>query len=144
MALLDKFRKKRKKQTPEKKETEKKAALEQNKGLKKSKELTKAEISGKNPAWVYKIIKEPLISEKASFLAEKSKYIFRVSPKANKTEVKKAVQLLYGVTVKKVHMIWAAAKKRRVGRHQGWRKGLKKGFKKAIISLKQGEKIEIQ
>ena len=92
---------------------------------------------------IYQIIKEPHITEKAGTLSEKNKYVFKVYPKANKVEVKKAIESLYGVKVRKVHMVHTAPKKRRLGRHQGWRQGLKKGFKKAIVSLKEGDKIEL-
>lgn len=91
----------------------------------------------------YQIIKEPHITEKANFLAEQNKYVFKVFKQANKVEVKKAVEVLYGVKVERVHMIHLAAKRRRLGRHEGWRQGLKKGFKKAIVTLKQGDKIEL-
>ena len=91
----------------------------------------------------YQVIKEPHITEKATDLIEQNKYVFKVFQKANKVEIKKAVKALYGAEVEKVNMIHTAPKKRRVGRHQGWRKGLKKGYKKAVVTLKQGEKIEI-
>lgn len=91
----------------------------------------------------YQIIKEPHITEKASFLAEQNKYVFKVFKQANKVEVKKAVEVLYGVKVESVNMIHLAAKRRRLGRHEGWRQGLKKGFKKAVVTLKQGDKIEL-
>jgi len=92
---------------------------------------------------IYKIIKEPHITEKAGILADQNKYVFKVYPRANKVEVKKAIEALYRVKVDKVHMVHSAPKKRRLGRHQGWRQGLKKGFKKAIVSLKKGDKIEL-
>ena len=91
----------------------------------------------------YQVIKEPHITEKANFLAEQDKYVFKVFKQANKTEVKKAIEALYGVKVERVHMIHSAAKRRRLGRHEGWRQGLKKGFKKAIVTLRQGDKIEL-
>ncbi|MBU1289669.1 50S ribosomal protein L23 [Patescibacteria group bacterium] len=91
----------------------------------------------------YRVIKEPHITEKASYLGEQNKYAFKIYPKANKSEVKKAVEALYGTKVEKVNIIHSAPKKRRVGRSEGWRGGLKKGFKKAIVTLKKGEKIEI-
>jgi len=91
----------------------------------------------------YQIIKEPHITEKANFLAEQNKYVFKVFKQANKVEVKKAVEVLYGVKVERVNMIHLAAKRRRLGRHEGWRQGLKKGFKKAVVTLKQGDKIEL-
>ena len=91
----------------------------------------------------YRIIERPHITEKAGFLSEENKYVFRVFPKANKSEIKKVVQFLYGVKVEKVHIIHSAPKKRRLGKSQGFRHGLKKGFKKAIVTLKEGEKIDL-
>jgi len=91
----------------------------------------------------YRLIREPQITEKATFLANQNKYIFKVSPQANKTEIKKTVEALYRVKVIKVHLVHTPAKKRRLGRVQGWRGGLKKGFKKVIVTLASGEKIEL-
>jgi len=100
-------------------------------------------ISKTKNAQIYQVIKEPQITEKAGILTEQNKYVFKVYPKANKIEVKKAIEILYGVKVEKVHMVHTAPKKRRLGRHQGWRQGLKKGFKKTIVTLKEGDKIEL-
>lgn len=91
----------------------------------------------------YRIVQRPHITEKATLLAEKGKYVFRVSRSANKPEIKKAIESLYEVKVNRVHLIHVAAKQRRLGRSQGWQGGLKKGFKKAIVSLAPGEKIEL-
>ncbi|MFH1671489.1 MAG: 50S ribosomal protein L23 [Candidatus Portnoybacteria bacterium] len=91
----------------------------------------------------YRIIQRPHITEKAGFLAEKNKYVFRVFPRANKTEVKKVIESIYGVKITNVRMAHSAPKKRRLGRSQGFRHGLKKGFKKAIVTLKQGDKIDL-
>lgn len=85
------------------------------------------------------LLLSPQVTEKATELAEKNQYIFKVLPSANKTEVKKAVESLYGVEVTAVRMIKVPSKKRRLGQHQGW----KKGYKKAIIKVKEGQKIEL-
>ncbi len=136
MALLDRFKKKEKKE---------KKPIKQGPVLDKKEEKPKAVKKNvrKTPAGVYQIIREPHITEKATWLVDQNKYVFKVYPKANKVEVKKAIEALYGVKVEKVHMIHSAPKRRRLGRYQGWRGGLKKGFKKAIVTLKQGEKIEL-
>ena len=136
MALLDRFKKKEKKE---------KKPIKQGPVLEKKEEKPKAVKKNvrKTPAGVYQIIREPHITEKATWLVDQNKYVFKVYPKANKVEVKKAIEALYGVKVEKVHMIHSAPKRRRLGRYQGWRGGLKKGFKKAIVTLKQGEKIEL-
>jgi len=136
MALLDRFKKKEKKE---------KKPIKEGPVLDKKEEKPKAVKKNvrKTPAGVYQIIREPHITEKATWLVDQNKYVFKVYPKANKVEVKKAIEALYGVKVEKVHMIHSAPKRRRLGRYQGWRGGLKKGFKKAIVTLKQGEKIEL-
>jgi large subunit ribosomal protein L23 len=139
MALLDRFKKKTKKPEVEKIEKEK----PEEKPKKEEPDKEKPQISKRQTVQAYQIIKEPHITEKATFLTNQDKYVFKVSRRANKTEVKKAVEALYGVKVEKVHMIHSAPKKRRLGRHEGWRQGLKRGFKKAIVTLKKGEKIEL-
>ncbi len=143
MALLDKFKKKIKKEKIQRREKPSK----KEKGIIDQKEVSKKEklqkVIGKKVPGAYRIIKEPHITEKAGFLADQDKYVFKVYPKANKVEIKKIIEALYGVKVKKVHLIHSAPKKRRLGRSEGWRHGLKKGFKKAIITLAKGEKIEL-
>lgn len=143
MALLDRFKKKTKKeevQQIEKPKEKEKEEVGQKEKLKKEKPQ---KFIGKKVPQAYRIIKEPHITEKASFLADQNKYVFRVSSKANKVEIKKVIEALYGVKVEKVNLIHSAPKKRRLGRTEGWRHGLKRGFKKAIITLAQGEKIEL-
>ena len=85
------------------------------------------------------ILKAPHITEKATNLAEKNQYVFRVWQKANKNEIKKAIENLYKVKVMDVKIINVPAKRRRLGRISGW----KKGFKKAIVRIKEGQKIEV-
>lgn len=87
----------------------------------------------------YEAVKEPHISEKASYLAEKNQYIFDVSPNYNKQEIKKSVEGIYGVDVLSVNIVKIPAKKRRIGRQEGFRKCVKK----AIVKIKEGQKIEI-
>ncbi|HOK35116.1 MAG TPA: 50S ribosomal protein L23 [Candidatus Pacearchaeota archaeon] len=86
----------------------------------------------------YRILKEPIISEKGTNLANQNKYIFKVFPEANKVEIQKAIEDIYKVKVKKVNIVNVRKKRKRVGRQEGW----KPGYKKAIISLEEGEKIE--
>jgi len=90
----------------------------------------------------YQIIKEPSVTEKAIDLNKNNQYVFKVYPSANKTEIKKAVELLYKVTVTKVRTIHMPPKRRRLGRREGWQKGLKRGYRKAVVTLKGGDKIE--
>ncbi|TSC90652.1 MAG: large subunit ribosomal protein L23 [Parcubacteria group bacterium Gr01-1014_2] len=93
---------------------------------------------GKDPK-LYKIVEKPIVTEKAVNLSKGNKYVFRVFPKTNKVEVKKAIEKLYEVKVKNIRIINTVPKKRQVGRFEGWRPG----FKKAIITLEKGYRIEI-
>lgn len=137
MAFLDRFKKSNKKK--EKSPAKAEQLAEQNKPeVKLSSKADKKVVPQ-----VYQIIKEPHITEKAGFLTDQNKYVFKVYPQANKKEVGKAIESLYKVKVEKVNIIHSAAKRRRLGRHQGWRGGLKKGFKKAVVTLKSGDKIEL-
>lgn len=87
----------------------------------------------------YKILKEPHISEKATILSDENKYIFKIYPRANKVEAKKAIEDVYGVKVKDVNII-NVHRKRRILRGM---EGFKTGYKKAIVTLEKGQKIEI-
>ena len=85
------------------------------------------------------VLISPHITEKATDLAQKNQYVFKVFPKANKTEIKKAIEDLYKVEVLDVKIINVPKKRRRLGRISGW----KKGYKKAIVKIKEGQKIEV-
>jgi large subunit ribosomal protein L23 len=87
----------------------------------------------------YQIILRPIITEKGGLLEGYGQYLFKVTKNANKVEIKKAVEKLYKVKVNKVNVISVPSKFRRVGEHEG----RKPGFKKAIVTLKKGDKIEI-
>jgi len=87
----------------------------------------------------YRILSAPHISEKATNLSEKNKYMFKVKPKANKIEIKKAIKDVYGVEAVAIKIINVHRKKRRLGRQIGWRKG----YKKAIVKVREGQKIEL-
>jgi len=90
-------------------------------------------------ASVYGIVSQPHISEKSTDLGQLDKYTFEVATTANKHQVKQAIQTIYNVDVVSVNIINIHPKKRRFGRSEGF----KKGFKKAIVSVKEGQKIEI-
>ena len=79
------------------------------------------------------------IAEKATNLAKEGQYVFKVFQKTSKQEVKKAIKEIYNVDILKVRIIKTPKKKRRLGRTFGW----KEGYKKAIITLKKGQEIEI-
>lgn len=88
-------------------------------------------------AWYFLI--RPWITEKSHFLMSNNEYVFKVSKKANKNQIAKAIEDLYKVKVKKVRIINIPSKKRIYGR----KIGKKVGYKKAIIKLKKGDKIEL-
>ena len=85
-----------------------------------------------------KIIKNPRITEKASFNAEQNVYTFDVTENANKTEIKKAIFSLYKVHPVKVNILRVQDKQ---VMSKG-KKGVKSGGKKALVYLKAGDKIE--
>ncbi|MBU4422022.1 50S ribosomal protein L23 [Patescibacteria group bacterium] len=88
---------------------------------------------------VYRVLVKPLITEKVSDMAVLGKYSFQIKPKANKIMVKKAISALYNVKVRDVRIINVVGKSVRYGRHTGKRSD----WKKAIVTLAPGEKLEI-
>lgn len=138
MALRDLFKKKNK---PEE-EARKKAdaeLIDKKKETKKSKKEEKpVKKSKKGKAQHFNVIKAPYITEKAIELAEKNQYVFKVFPGVNKTEIKKAIKEIYNVEVEGVRLVKVPPRKRRIGRVSGW----KPGFKKAIVNIAKGQKIE--
>lgn len=85
------------------------------------------------------IIKHLMRTEKGSLLLTNNKYIFRVDKSANKIEVKKAVEDIYKVKVDNVHVMNVKGKRKRVR----YREGMTSSWKKAIVTLKPENKIEI-
>ncbi len=142
MALLDFLKNKKEKEKAKKvvqTKTVKALVAENSDNLeekKARKEVVKNDVAGK---FSYTIVKEPHISEKATILSEKSKYTFKVYSNANKPEIKKAVEGIYGVSVLQVNIMKSPKKKRRLGKTQGY----KKAFTKAVVTIKEGQKIEI-
>lgn len=85
------------------------------------------------------IIMQPIISEKMEYLGEvQRKYAFRVNPRANKIEIKGAIEAIYKVTVTDVNVLNRQGKKRRVR----YTEGRRSSWKKAIVTLKEGDTIE--
>lgn len=90
---------------------------------------------------IYDFIQTVRLTEKATLLAEKeNKYVFRVSPTANKIQIKAAVEHLFGKKVLSVNTANYAGKKKRERRADF---GRKPHWKKAIVTLKEGDKIEL-
>lgn len=85
------------------------------------------------------IIKAPVITEKSQLAKEEGKYTFKVDPKANKIEIKSAIEKIFHVKVKSIRTINEKPKKRRVGRYTG----LTNRSKKAIVTLEDGQTIDL-
>ena len=85
------------------------------------------------------IIKAPIITEKSANLAADEKtYVFKVDVKANKSQIKDAIEKIINVKVEKVNTINVHPKKKRVGRYTG----MTNKYKKAIVTLANGNKID--
>ena len=87
----------------------------------------------------YKIIRQPIVTEKATKLSEYNKVVFEVAYKSNKNEIKGAVEKLFSVKVKSVNIINIKGK---VKRFKGVL-GKRNDIKKAIITLEEGNTIDI-
>lgn len=85
------------------------------------------------------VIIAPVITEKSAMNAEKNIYTFKVNKKANKTQIKQAIEAAFNVHVLNVNTLNTKPKAKRVGRHEGQTKT----YKKAMITLKDGESIEL-
>lgn len=85
------------------------------------------------------LLKQVWITEKAVNMSGFGKYIFMVSRKANKSEIKKAIESIYKVKVAGVNVINVAGKSKRLGRSVG----KTPAYKKAIVTLKEGHKIDV-
>jgi len=90
------------------------------------------------------IIIKPIVTEKQTAITEKlgTRYGFRVSPDANKLEIKKAIEDMYNVTVVDVNTMKYAGKRKSRYTKSGVISGKTASFKKAIITLKEGETID--
>ena len=88
---------------------------------------------------VYQVLRRPLITEKTSQLQALGKYAFEVADEANKNQIKEAVEKSFKVDVIAVNIISVPSKQRRLGRQQV----LTSPWKKAIVTLKAGDKIEL-
>ena len=86
---------------------------------------------------LYQVLRRPLITEKSTALQAQGKYAFEVAVEANKLQVKQAVEKAFKVNVSAVNVITVPGKTRRVGRRQVQTQP----WKKAIVTIKPGEKI---
>lgn len=88
---------------------------------------------------IYEVIKGPLVTEKSTNLkADQNKVVFKVDRKANKHEIKTAIEQIFKVKVTDVRTMIVQGKKKRYGRRFGQRPD----WKKAIVTLKQGDTID--
>ena len=132
MAILDKIKK-----TLKSEEEDSSATREQRE--RSSRRMTAKSEKRVSGALLHGIVKNPRITEKASLLQSKNQYVFEVDLKACKPEIKKAIESIFKVHVVKINTINVLGRQVRVGRHEG----KSADFKKAIITLMEGEKIDI-
>jgi large subunit ribosomal protein L23 len=91
------------------------------------------------PIHPYQVIVRPLITEKATILASENKYVFEVNRRANKPQIRAAVEIAFKVRVHKVNTLNVRGKMRTVGRHRTQTRS----WKKAIVTLVEGDKIQL-
>ena len=133
MGFFDKFKKGKQETAPEKIE-EQKADVKSETTPAASKKPAVPVIRGLDGA---DLLLKPLLSEKAMMLASSGRYVFMVRANAKKPEIKKSVQRIYNVHVEDVKIVNLPSKKRRTGAQFG----RTSAHKKAIVVLKEGEKI---
>ena len=85
------------------------------------------------------IIRRPIISQRTMDLLAENKYTFEVDLKATKPQIREAVEQIFNVDVEKVNTMRVRGKKRRMGRSEGKRPD----WKKAIVTVKEGQRIEL-
>ena len=88
---------------------------------------------------ILEILRKPLLTEKGTLLQEQNKYMFHVSPKANKPQIREAVEKAFDVKVVAVNVTMVRGKTKRRGIR--WVKT--SGWKKAIVTLQPGQKIPV-
>lgn len=87
---------------------------------------------------LWEVLRKPIVTEKSTVLQEQNKYVFAVATEANKAQIKQAVEKAFDVTVKSVNVMTVHGKMRRMGRHAGHQSD----WKKAVVTLLPGQKIE--
>lgn len=90
------------------------------------------------------VLIKPILTEKANAQQEKLKrYAFKVSRKANKLEIKKAVEDFYGVSVTEVNTLVSPGKNKTKFTKAGFVKGVRPAYKKALVTLAEGDTIDL-
>lgn len=92
-----------------------------------------------NPRDLADLVLRPIVTEKATLLLEQNKYVFEVILKANKPEIKAAIESLFNVKVTAVNTTRPPRKKRRVGKFSGY----KPQYKRAVVTLAAGDSITL-
>lgn len=131
-----------KKAAEEKKTAAKKSAKEKApKAEKKNSEVAAESKASKDATpWHFSLIHEPVVTEKASLVSgDRNRVVFRVARTASKTEIKEAIEKVFGVKVAAVRTVNLMGKVKRTTRGAGRRAS----FKKAYITLKEGETINL-
>jgi large subunit ribosomal protein L23 len=85
------------------------------------------------------VLLAPVVSEKSYSLIDDRKYSFKIHPDAHKTQVRQAVEELFDVKVERVNIVKVQSKPKR----RGAKKGIRPGWKKAIVQVAEGQTIEI-
>lgn len=129
MVLFNKFLKRKPAEKREKGEEKKEGAVAEETASKKI----------KSASYKTGILLSSLVTEKTTLGNQKGKYAFTAAKSANKIEIKKAVESKYGVKVVKVNVLNTKPRSVKLGRIEG----VKPGYKKAIVTLKEGDKIEV-
>lgn len=120
--------------------TEKKAPkIKEEKKEKAKKEAAGFSLGEESADLACQVLLEPWITEKSHQIMELNKYIFKITGRADKSKIKKSIESLYKVKVEKVNVVNIHPKKKFVGR----KAGKKPGYKKATVTLKEGDKIEL-
>ena len=88
---------------------------------------------------IHEVLLRPMITEKSTIMADLGKYSFQVAPKANKIQIKEAVQKTFGVTVEDVNITRLRGKVKRYGPRFKKRPDIKK----AVVTLKSGDRIQL-
>lgn len=88
---------------------------------------------------LYDVIDKPVVTEKSTMAAEQNKVVFRIRPDADKTQIKQAVEALFGVNVTKVNTLKVKGKRKRF---RG-RPGQRSDYRKAMVTLKEGQSIDL-
>jgi large subunit ribosomal protein L23 len=90
----------------------------------------------------FNTVLRPVVSEKSTMLSDQGKYVFEVAPNANKIQIKRAVEEAFAdkkIQVASVNILRVQGKMRRLGRHSG----MTRSWKKAIVTLRPGQRLEL-